>query len=199
MTRTTPFALALVLGLIGCGQVAGPAIIPEETGAQAASKTYGLTAIRAIGKHKGDYLPAHNFKLEIDGVIVGGFKEISGLESETERRAGAVKYKNIVLKRGFIADPSLTEWLGAGAKAERKSGSVIYCDSATDKSVRYNFFEAWPTRVATKDVGFDVLIAEALELTVERVELAPPGDQSAVTNTQKSKHDAAMPAIQNTR
>lgn len=28
--------------------------------------------IRNVGKHKGDYLPAHNFKIEIDGVISDG-------------------------------------------------------------------------------------------------------------------------------
>jgi len=60
-----------------------------------------------------DHMVNHNFKVEIEGVTVASFMEVSGLESVTEvvetsdgddslsasaRRTG---YSNIVLQRGF--------------------------------------------------------------------------------------------------
>jgi hypothetical protein len=106
-------ALSIVLLLI---MVAG------STGLSAsADKSGAADAALASAKNKGDYLPAHNFRIEIDGVIAGGFKEVSGLESEVEvveyrdgddpithKRAGKVKYKNIILKLD-PADPSSKE------------------------------------------------------------------------------------------
>lgn len=146
-------------------------------------------AVRDWGKHKGDYLPAHNFKLEIDGVISGGFKEISGLESEVEiieykdgddpvtrKRAGKVKYKNIVLKRGFVRDGSLLEWyrMVLAGTTDRKSGSIIYLDRAGGEVLRYNFFEAWPCRWKAPELNAssDTHIVEEIEFVVERVERA---------------------------
>jgi len=145
--------------------------------------------IRKPSVHKGDYLPAHNFKIEIDGVISGGFKEIIGLESEVEiieykdgddqltrKRAGKAKYKNIVLKRGFVSDPALLEWYKKvlGGKTERKSGSIVYLDREGNEVVRYNFFEAWPCRWKAPELNStsDTHLVEELEFAVEKVERA---------------------------
>jgi phage tail-like protein len=172
MPRTALLAvtgLSLLLAAIGCSTAASsqaPTAQPQAVSA---------AAIRAVGKHKGDYLPAHNWKIEIDGVISGGFKEMSleidgkpatgfkeivGLESEievvefkdgddpiTHKRAGKAKYKNIVLKQGFFAAEGLQAWLDQGAKdpAKRKSGSIIYLDREGQEVLRYTFFEAWPS------------------------------------------------------
>lgn len=138
-------------------------------------------------QHNGDYLPAHNFKIEIDGVISGGFKEISGIESEVEiieykdgsdpithKRPGKAKYKNIVLKRGFVNDASLLEWYKKvlNGVTERKSGSIIYLDREGNEVLRYNFFEAWPCRWKAPELNAnsDTFIVEELEFAVEKVE-----------------------------
>ncbi len=143
--------------------------------------------IRARTKHNGDYLPAHNFKLEIDGVIVGGFKEISGLETEVEvieykdgddqtmrKRAGKVKFKNIIMKRGQVSDDSITKWFKAviEGKTERKSGSIIVLDREGKEIMRHNFFEAWPCRHKMPDHNSlsDTHIVEEVEFVVEKVE-----------------------------
>ena len=141
-------------------------------------------AIRSVGKHKGDYLPAHNFKLEIDGVVVGGFKEVSGIEdgkmeadSATEAgRAGKAKYKNIILKRGFVNDTSLFDWskkVSAGA-TDRKSISIIALDRDGKETMRYNFFEAWPVRWKAPELNSasDTHIVEEIEFAIEKVERA---------------------------
>lgn len=145
--------------------------------------------IRQRNKHEGDYLPAHNFKLEIDGVVVAGFKEITGLETEveciefkdgsnatTQKRAGKVKYKNIILKRGQVSDDSLLKWFKTvvDGKTDRKSGSIIYLDREGKEVMRYNFFEAWPCRHKAPELNAhaDNHIVEELEIVVEKVERA---------------------------
>ena len=145
--------------------------------------------IRKPSTHKGDYLPAHNFKIEIDGVIQGGFKEIQGLESEVEvieykdgddmvthKRAGKAKFKNITLKRGQVSDPALLEWYKKvlAGKTDRKSGSIIYLDREGNEVMRYNFFEAWPCRWKAPELNAhsDTHVVEELEFVVERVEKA---------------------------
>lgn len=40
-----------------------------------------FATVRKTGS-QGDYFPMAHFRLEIDGVVVGGFKEVSGLEKE---------------------------------------------------------------------------------------------------------------------
>lgn len=146
-------------------------------------------AIRKPTAHTGDYLPAHNFKIEIDGVIQGGFKEITGLESEVEvieykdgddpvirKRAGKAKYRNIVLKRGVVSDASLLHWFQSvlAGKTDRKSGSIIYLDREGNEVVRYNFFEAWPCRWKAPELNSqsDTHTVEEIEFVVERVERA---------------------------
>lgn len=155
--------------------------------------TPASATIRKTGS-QGDYFPMANFKLEIDGVIQAGFKEISGLESETEiieykdddditrKRPGQINYSSIVLERGFISNPALLEWYQRVKEgvSERKSGSVIVLDRAGQESMRYNFFGGWPINLEapgldtkgdthTVEEGFRVI--EELELAYERIEI----------------------------
>jgi phage tail-like protein len=186
-----PFVAALALTtLFGCAA----STPPEPVRAEAPAATYSLTAIRSVGKHKGDYLPAHNFKLEIDGVLVGGFKDLAmnidgkdaadlktllDLEGEykdgddpiTHKRAGKAKYKNITLRRGFVADPDVEAWFANAAKdpAARKSGSIIYLDREGNEVLRYGFTGAWPVVAKDKKVIMDrdsgLAIAPEFELS----------------------------------
>lgn len=99
----------------------------------------------------------HDAMLVIDDTVKGGFKEITGLESEievieykdgddsiTHKRAGKAKYKNIVLKRGWSGagcesfDSFLHSAL-AGESTARKSGSVIYLDREGNEVERASF------------------------------------------------------------
>jgi phage tail-like protein len=148
--------------------------------------TTGRTEAAAKKDNGGPY----SFKVEIDGVISGGFKEISGLESEVEvieykdgsdpithKRAGKTKYSNIVLKRGFVNDASLLEWYKKvlAGTTDRKSGSVIYLDRAGQEVLRYNFFEAWPCRWKAPELNSNSdtrVLMEEIEFCVEKVERA---------------------------
>jgi phage tail-like protein len=62
----------------------------------------------------------------------------------------------------------------AQGKIQRKNGSIVVNDLNGDEKVRWNFFDAWPTKWDAPDLsakGNDVAI-ETLELAVERIERA---------------------------
>jgi phage tail-like protein len=218
MPRTALLAvtgLSVLLAALGCSTAASSQAPAAEPAAVSAA------AIRAVGKHKGDYLPAHNWKIEIDGVLVGGFKDMSlnidgreasgfkeivGLESEievvefkdgddpiTHKRAGKAKYKNITLKRGFVADDSLLAWFEGGDKAERKSGSIIYLDREGQEVLRYDFSGASAKGVKIvldRDTG--IATASELELVVGDFDR----DHFALG---KARHDTAKNSVGNIR
>jgi phage tail-like protein len=134
-----------------------------------------------------DHIGNFNFKVEIEGVTTGAFRNVEGLDSETEiveyqdgddmilrKRPGRTKYSNVTLKRGYINNTELWEWRKAviDGKVMRKSGSIIMCDDAGEEIMRYNFFEAWPSKwkgFTLDGKGTDVNVEE-IELVCEKLE-----------------------------
>jgi phage tail-like protein len=131
-----------------------------------------------------------SFLVEIDGITQAGFSDASGFgastdpieyreggETKTVRKLpGLTKYTNITLKWGLTDSRELYDWYRdvVNGKIERKSGSIILLDLEGNEAVRWNFFEAWPTKWDGPDFtakGNDVAI-ETLELAHERVERA---------------------------
>ncbi len=134
------------------------------------------------------------FLLEIQGiisdtkVIVGGFKSVSGMDSETEiiefkqgndmvvrKKPGRTTYANIVLERGYTATDDLWEWRRniEEGKIDRRSGSIIVLDNDGSSEVaRYNFYEAWPCKWYVPDMDADKssMAIEKVEIAVEKVE-----------------------------
>ena len=140
----------------------------------------------------GDHIGAFNFKMEIDGVTVASFKKVEGLDSETEiiefrdgddmtprKRPGQTKYSNIVCERGYTSSDELWMWRKKvmDGVVDRKSGSIILCNSKMEEVMRYNFFEAWPSKwkgFSLEGTGNDVAV-ETMELCVERWERVQAG------------------------
>lgn len=138
-------------------------------------------------RRKHDHIGQFNFKIEIENVTTGAFKNVEGLDSETEvveyqdgddiiarKRPGRTKYSNITLKRGYINTDELWKWRKKviEGKVERKSGSVILCADDGSEVCRYNFFEAWPSKwkgFTLDGKGGDVTVEE-VELAVEKIE-----------------------------
>jgi phage tail-like protein len=134
-----------------------------------------------------DHIGNFNFKVEIEGVTTGAFRNVEGLDSETEiveyqdgddlilrKRPGRTKYSNVTLKRGYVNNTELWEWRKQviEGKVQRKSGSIILCADDGAEIMRYNFFEAWPTKwkgFTLDGKGTDVNVEE-LELAVEKIE-----------------------------
>lgn len=137
---------------------------------------------------------AYNFLLEIQGIIndnkiiVGGFKSMSGMDSETEiiefkqgndtivrKKPGRTTYANIVLERGYTATDDLWQWRQniENGKIDRRSGSVIVLDQDGQTEVaRYNFYEGWPCKWYVPDMSADssAMAIEKIEIAVEKVE-----------------------------
>ena len=139
----------------------------------------------------GDPYGNFNFIVEIDGIEVAGFSEVSGISSETEvieyrtgnDRAGSVrklpglhKYGDITLKRGITASDALWQWRKSvtDGNLQRRSASIILLDEARQEVKRWNLLESWPSKYVVADLkatGNEVAI-ETLVIICERVELA---------------------------
>ena len=139
---------------------------------------------------------SYHFLLEIQGVIndnrviVGGFKSVSGMDSETEiiefkqgndlivrKKPGRTTYSNIVLERGYTATDDLWQWRKniEDGKIDRRAGSIIILDQDGQTEVaRYNFYEGWPTKwnVPELDSDSSSMAIEKIEIAIEKVERA---------------------------
>lgn len=129
-----------------------------------------------------------NFRLEIKGIQVGGFSDCSGFSSSTDpieyreggenkfvrKLPGLTKTTNIVLKWGLTDSRDLYNWYRdvMNGKIQRRDGSIIVVDLEGNDKVRWNFFNAWPTKWDGPDFsakGTDVAV-ETLELAVDNME-----------------------------
>lgn len=102
------------------------------------------------------------FRVEIDGITQAGFTECTGLGSIIEvvdyreggegtpvrKIPGRVKYPDIVLRWGVTTSHELYDWHRAviHGQLQRKNGAVILLDGKGAEVLRWNFFEAWPSR-----------------------------------------------------
>ena len=135
----------------------------------------------AVGERKDPYL-SFRFLVEIQGLIKGGFSEVSGLQAETEFeeiREGGVndyvhklpkitKYPNITLKRGIIDSDVLWKWHQdvVNGKVERKTVFIILMDSEGNEKWRWYFECAYPVKWTGPDLRADsnTVAVETLEL-----------------------------------
>ena len=142
----------------------------------------------ATGDRK-DPFRSFNFRLEIDGIDRGGFRECSGLDASQDpieyregtegltarKLPGLNKYSNITLKWGMTDDTELWDWRKKAivGKVERRNGSIVLLDEAGEERLRWNFREAWPTKwtgPSFNATGNEVAI-ETLEIAHEGLEL----------------------------
>jgi phage tail-like protein len=142
-----------------------------------------------VAERKDPYL-SYRFLVEIEGLVVGGFSEVSGLQAETqveEYREGGVndfihrlpketRYPNLVLKRGITDSEVLWKWHQdvVNGKVIRKSGYIILLDSEGNEKWRWSFIDAYPA----KWVGPD-LKADSSTVAFETIELVHNGIKKA--------------------
>lgn len=131
-----------------------------------------------------------NYLVEINGITQAGFQECSGLEASTDatdyregtdpthlRKLPALhKYSAITLKRGITDSDELWQWRKTviDGRTERKSGSIVLLDEAGEERLRWNFFEAWPSKWTgpTFNATSNDVAVETLEITHEKIEKA---------------------------
>jgi phage tail-like protein len=133
---------------------------------------------------------SYRFLVEVDGITQAGFQEVSGLESSTDtidyregsdpshlrKLPGLNKFTAITLKRGITDSDELWKWRATvtDGKIMRKSGSIILLDDGGQEKLRWNFFNAWPSKwtgPAFNSTSSAVAV-ETLELTHEEVKKA---------------------------
>lgn len=127
------------------------------------------------------------FKLEIDGIDVAGFSEISGFDATIEpieyregnmsaetplKVAGLRKYGNITLKKGIISTHALYDWaaIGLTKAVERKTVTVSLLDEEQKAVASWQVINAWPTKYTAPDFN-----ATSNEIAIESLELAHEG------------------------
>jgi phage tail-like protein len=119
------------------------------------------------------------FKVEVGGVVVAGFGEVSGLTAEGDavaytvrRPTGLRKYTNIVLKRGYTTSKELMTWYRNNASGiqDRRSGTIIQVDEKHNEVRRWSFQSAWPAKIEGP-----ALSATANEVAIESIELTHEG------------------------
>lgn len=111
-----------------------------------------------------DPYSAYNFLVEIDGdgLVVGGFSEVSGITVETEvetiREGGAnnaeykfpkgTKYSDLTLKHGITDSDILWNWYKdvTNGKIRRRSITVFLLDQLGDESLQWGFSDAYPIK-----------------------------------------------------
>jgi len=135
---------------------------------------------------KSDPFRSYRFRIQIDGIDRGGFRECSGLDFtqdpvdyregtdplHTRKLPGLQKFSNIVLKWGLSDDQELYDWRkqAMDGKVVRKNGSIVLLDDAGDEKVRWNFVNGWPTKWTGPSFN-----ATASEVAVETLEIVHEG------------------------
>lgn len=140
-----------------------------------------------------DPLASYSFGVEITGVTIAQFKECAGLgvsvsvienrsnqvggQPVLQKMPGSVKYDDIHLSRGKVADPAFWTWIKTVQEGQidqaRKDGSIILFDYAHGEVTRFNFFSGWPSRVEIGKLtaGADTVLLESVVICVERLEV----------------------------
>ena len=146
--------------------------------------------VRAPTGGREDPLPSYSFAVEIDGIVQGSFRSVSGLSCETEvieyreggdntirLLPGLTRCGPVELKYGLTTNRELWDWYQSvmdGGKEIRKNISIVILTPAHEERARYNLYNAWPTKwegPALNASGNDVAV-ETIELAVERIERA---------------------------
>jgi phage tail-like protein len=131
-----------------------------------------------------------NFQLQIDGVPLGAFSEVSGLTAEGDsvdyregtdvqpnvRKLVALrKFTNITLKRGYTQDRSLWLWYGniLNGQPDRRNVTIVLLNESRQPVLRWHVENAWVNKVegpSFKAAGNEVAM-ESVELIHEGLTL----------------------------
>jgi phage tail-like protein len=145
----------------------------------------------AVGERSDPYLGFH-FRLEIEGLVVAGFSEVSGLQVEVEtedyqeggnndfvhKLRKGTRYPNLILKRGVVDADALWKWHQKIAKhtskTDRKTVRVTLLDSEGKDKLSWRCLKAYPIKWTGPDLkgdGTNVAL-ESLELVHSGIERA---------------------------
>lgn len=136
---------------------------------------------------RNDPYRGYNFRLEIDGIAVGAFSEVSGLTADGDsvdyregtdlpltvrKLIGLRKYTNITLKRGYTQDRSLWDWYKniVNGIADRRNGAIVLVDEQRKDVLTWKFESGWINKIEGPS-----LKATGNEVAMESVEIVHEG------------------------
>jgi phage tail-like protein len=139
----------------------------------------------ATGDRKDPYR-GFNFHIEIDGITVGSFSDVSGLSSDGDvveyrngdeaqlhvrKLMGLRKFSNITLKRGYTDNRELWNWRKniVNGVADRRNGAIVLMNEERNPVLRWEFEGGWIHKIDGPTLnakGNDVSI-ESAELVIE--------------------------------
>lgn len=130
------------------------------------------------------------FQIEVDGVIIGGFNDVSGLTSDGQvgdyregsrvqevgrKLPGLRKYGNITLKRGWTQSKKFLNWCNAAVHGEikRMNGVIVLLDELHQPKMRWMFHGGWPSKIEAPALNGSAneVVIETLEITHEGVQI----------------------------
>ena len=139
-----------------------------------------------------DAIAARNFAIEVDGTTIAQFTELSGLVSEIEvtelkengpdgkliikKIPSNMKPPTITLKRAKNVSMELYKWHELARKGKvkeaRKNGSIILYDFENGEVARWNFVNAWPSKlsVGSLKAGSNDVVTEEATIVTESCE-----------------------------
>jgi phage tail-like protein len=139
-----------------------------------------------------DALAGYHFAIEIDSITIAQFQEVSGITSELDvielkqntkdgkyvihKLPGNRKPPSITLKRGKDSSMDLWEWhqkIYQGKVSDaRKNGSIVLFDYEHNEVGRYNFVNAWPSKVSMSALkaGSNEVLMEEVTIVCEELE-----------------------------
>ena len=130
-------------------------------------------------------LPAFHFKVTFGDGLTAAFREVSGLESETQvieyrhgsstnfstsKMPGITKVGNVTLKKGvFTGDKTFWNWYGGIEQntIQRQTVVIELLDEKEAPTMKWTLTNAWPAKITGTD-----LKSEGNEVAVDTLELA---------------------------
>lgn len=156
--------------------------------------TLGINAVfaAASGPLRLDPYLAHNFLVEVDSLLVGGFSRVTGLSSSVEvhdhveggenayvhKLAGATRHPNLVLSRGVTALDTLWSWYDDVTRGtiQRRDITLMMLDRERIPVMWWTIRAALPVKWEgpTFDASAEAAIAvETVELVHRGIEKPP--------------------------
>jgi phage tail-like protein len=143
---------------------------------------------------ESDPLIGFNYALEIEGKMSGYFTECSGIASEHEivehkvvddngheivqKIPGRLKWGDVTLKRGITDAMDIWDWrqtVEDGKMSEARTNcSIVMFDRNYEAVARWDFVNAWPSKVSGPEVK-----ADSNEFGIEEVVLVHEGMKRA--------------------
>ena len=148
---------------------------------------------------RSDPYMAYSFVVEIEGLITGGFTEVTGLESEIELESyqeGGVngyihqfprrtRYPNLALSHGLTDIDTFWRWYKAATAGniQLKNGTIMLLNQQRQEKMLWNFKNAYPV----KWIGPQFNASNATAVAVEKLELVHQGIDRPVGSVGKGR------------